>query len=587
MGFRSHFLLFSTLVLLPALVIGADSDLTIKNAERTIDVSSQLAKITHRLTLSNNDKTPVKNFKFDIEPKVKDNLSFFKAQLTDGKVLTAANNGGSYTVELKDALEAGKTVKVQVEIVLTHYLAPHPAEITQKEKQLVQYRGNAYLYSPYKVVTQTTKILLSSSNVEGYTKVKPSSQSDSTVTYGPYDNIAPHTEESVVVHYENNSPFLSVSSLLRHIEVSHWGNIAIEETVDVYHGGAKLKGSFSRFEYQREQSGVSSVKNFKTLLPPSASDVYYRDEIGNISTSNLREGDDNVELELRPRFPLFGGWKTHYVVGYNVPSYEFLFSSGNDFVLQVKVIDHIFDDMIVDDALIRVVLPEGSSNIELDAPYAVTRLPDSLHFTYLDTKGRPVVEISAKNLVENHIQDFKLHYTFSRVLMFQEPLLCVLAFFLLFLTVIVYVRLDFSITKDEVNESRLRTAGIVESIRSRQNKRSSLFNQFEEHIVRLKSSKDLNVFQASTKTIKDELKIYTVNEMVANLKPENAALAEKVADLQKYDKMLKELLTSHGALVEKLVSGKMNKQQFIDMEAGMIKKKDEHYEKMKAILANF
>jgi hypothetical protein len=33
--------------------------------------------------------------------------------------------------------------------------------------------------------------------------------------------------------------------------------------------------------------------------------------------------------DLRPRFPLFGGWKTHYVVGYNVPSYEYLFYKGN------------------------------------------------------------------------------------------------------------------------------------------------------------------------------------------------------------------------------------------------------------------
>lgn len=65
------------------------------------------------------------------------------------------------------------------------------------------------------------------------------------------------------MHFENSSPFLSVSNLVRHIEVSHWGNIAVEETLDVYHSGAKLKGSFSRFEYQREQSGSSSVKSFK------------------------------------------------------------------------------------------------------------------------------------------------------------------------------------------------------------------------------------------------------------------------------------------------------------------------------------
>ena len=82
--------------------------------------------------------------------------------------------------------------------------------------------------------------------------------------------------------------------------------------------------------------------------------------------------------------------------------------AGNDFVLQIKLIDHIFDDMIVDNAKIRVILPEGSSNIQLETPYAVTRLPDSLHFTYLDTVGRPVVELEAKNLVESHIQDFKV-----------------------------------------------------------------------------------------------------------------------------------------------------------------------------------
>lgn len=42
----------------------------------------------------------------------------------------------------------------------------------------------------------------------------------------------------------------------------------------------------------------------------------------------MRELDDMVEVELRPRFPLFGGWKTKYTIGYNVPSYQYLFNSG-------------------------------------------------------------------------------------------------------------------------------------------------------------------------------------------------------------------------------------------------------------------
>merc|ERR1711973_863653 len=122
-----------------------------------------------------------------------------------------------------------------------------------------------------------------------------------------------------------------------------------------------MGGSFSRLDFQRENSGVSAVKSFKTVLPASASGVYYRDDIGNISTSALRVLDDSVEVELRPRFPLFGGWKTHYLLGYNVPSYEYLYSErGSDrYVLNMRLLDHIFDDMIVDDFELTIILPEG------------------------------------------------------------------------------------------------------------------------------------------------------------------------------------------------------------------------------------
>ena len=67
--------------------------------------------------------------------------------------------------------------------------------------------------------------------------------------------------------------------------------------------GASLRGPFSRYDFQRNpNSGPSSVKGYTTLLPAAAQDVYYRDEIGNISTSNLREEEDYVSLELRPRY---------------------------------------------------------------------------------------------------------------------------------------------------------------------------------------------------------------------------------------------------------------------------------------------
>lgn len=173
------------------------------------------------------------------------------------------------------------TLNVDIEVALTGVLIPYPEQITQKEKQLVQYFGNQYVYSLYKTTSQKTTIQVGTKKVESFSKLNPTSQIDTSIVYGPYKNIAPLSFNKLSVHYENNSPFLVVENLERSIEVSHWGNIAIEEKIEIVHAGAKLKGSFSRYEYQRESSsGLSSVKSFKTILPAAASDVYYRDEIG-------------------------------------------------------------------------------------------------------------------------------------------------------------------------------------------------------------------------------------------------------------------------------------------------------------------
>lgn len=90
--------------------------------------------------------------------------------------------------------------------------------------------------------------------------------------------------------------------------------------------GAKLSGGFSRFDYQTRKHGSGpSFRSLKATLPAEVDNVYYRDQIGNISTSDMTWIGDKVELELRPRFPLFGGWKTQFYIGYSVPTTKMLF----------------------------------------------------------------------------------------------------------------------------------------------------------------------------------------------------------------------------------------------------------------------
>lgn len=424
-----------------------------KNVERTIDLTSQLVKITSIITLENTGKESVRKYFVALEPGSVDKLSYISARdaLKEELVVDSVRiaNESYYGVELKQPLAAGRSVSVTLELVFTEALLPYPSKIAQKDRQLVRYFGSHYLYSPYLTTKQTTTVTLYSKTAENYTKLKPITVTDSTITYGPYEDIAPLTFDQMIIHYENNAPFMTVTRLERHIEISHWGNIAVEEHIELVHSGAKLKGSFSRYDYQRDTSSSHhSVKAYKTILPAAAHSIYYRDTNGNISTSQVRVRKDWIELELRPRFPLFGGWRTSYILGYSVPSYQYLFRrSSTQFVLHMRLIDHVFDDMQVKELETVIVLPVGVKNVKLNLPYQVERLPDSVAYKYLDTLGRLVVKLRKTNLVENHIQDLEIVYDWQPLLLFHEPALLSAALYLIFIVVIIYVRLDFSIHK--------------------------------------------------------------------------------------------------------------------------------------------
>ncbi|KHJ83139.1 ribophorin I [Oesophagostomum dentatum] len=145
------------------------------------------------------------------------------------------------------------------------------------------------------------------------TQVAPTNQENERIVYGPYKDQPPFNTKNIKIHYENNSPFVVASVIERTIEISHWGNIAVEEYIELVHKGAELKeyfklfirlqGPFSRIDFQLDRRGrrQPALLQFTTILPASAKDIYYRDEIGNISTSSVRLRADSVDVEIKPR----------------------------------------------------------------------------------------------------------------------------------------------------------------------------------------------------------------------------------------------------------------------------------------------
>jgi hypothetical protein len=123
-------------------------------------------------------------------------------------------------IELKSSLFAGASTTIRVEVLLGRALTMFIAEISQKEKQLVSCIGNLYIfYLPYATTTQTATVQLASSTLDSYTKTKPVSLFDSTITYGPYNNIAPFNVEETIDVVHNGAAHKGVSQGRRHSSV--------------------------------------------------------------------------------------------------------------------------------------------------------------------------------------------------------------------------------------------------------------------------------------------------------------------------------------------------------------------------------
>eukprot|EP00052_Salpingoeca_macrocollata_P000956 m.23142 g.23142 ORF g.23142 m.23142 type:complete len:550 (+) comp10997_c0_seq1:72-1721(+) len=513
----------ATVVFLVAVLAAlAAGQLTNKEVERTIDMKNHLVTMTVKQTVVNNGKSSVTSVQLAHDEGLKDKLAFISATNVDTKdKLTVDADHVQVTID------AGKTVQLSLVMIYTHAQLPFPKAITQEETQLVQFHGNAYYSSPYPTTKQSTEVKVPG-RVESATTVKPSSKADGKVSYGPYSDVAASATQPITVHFENNTPFLTVTKHMREVEVSHWGNVAVSEFIDLKHTGAELKGSFSRLDYQRvPNSGRSSVRSFTMKLPASAADVFYRDLIGNISTSNMREEDTAVVLELRPRFPLFGGWKTFYTVTYNLPSYEVLSRDGSNFKLSVRFVDHLYDNMVIDHTKLRVILPEGASDIKASAPFSVQEKDQETIATYLDTVGRPILVFEKDNLVEEHMENIVVSYTFNQSSLVREPAMVITFLLLIFAFVIFYNRIDFSIDT-ESDEAKRRQA-----LERASGKWQELKDVFEARIQLVESLRSNISNKADSKDVLAKLKDAhkQATDICSDLANIDAGVAAKAKDI--------------------------------------------------------
>jgi oligosaccharyltransferase complex subunit alpha (ribophorin I) len=105
-------------------------------------------------------------------------------------------------------------------------------------------------------------------------------------------------------------------------------------------------------------------------LPAGIQNTYYYDQIGNVSTSKLRVAPlvpgskSNLPsiLELKPRYPILGGWNYSFTLGWDAPletavTYD---KSSGKYTLAVPIMTTIPGAVISHENL-QIILPEGAT----------------------------------------------------------------------------------------------------------------------------------------------------------------------------------------------------------------------------------
>lgn len=84
-----------------------------------------------------------------------------------------------------------------------------------------------------------SNVRLSSNNALEYSHYpSPVQKEKDTITYGPYTDVSAFSHSEIKVNFPHSKTVLYTRTLVRELEISHWGNnLAVEENYDVANHG--------------------------------------------------------------------------------------------------------------------------------------------------------------------------------------------------------------------------------------------------------------------------------------------------------------------------------------------------------------
>ena len=444
---KLYFLL--SILILQYISCANSGDFTIEEVKREINLKQSIITIENQLRIK---KISYEDTFHYVVPKNNSNsLIRITAQTIKGKKLEMQKvSDDQFYDHYEIVLQGSEEIIVNEDYF--EKLLFKPKNIYIKEDQLELFIDTINLVSPYLVKSTTTKVILPSEKTKliKYTKAN-SNQSGEKIIYSLTEEIPPFVTKKLYIHYLNNKPLMVFNYAVKTFQVSHWGNIAVTEEYQIENIGATLIGEFGRIDYDEGVTGgKNAMKKIRAKLPLRSWGLWYRDEIGNVSTSNARRDMNDVDLELTPRFPILGGWKSNYDIGYNLPT-KFHVKTNNKGNYMVNLTFGMpYQNMLARNYTVKIILPETADNIKVNLPIETPyQVEYDKEYGCLDLFGRKSIIIRLNNMYDVYNTNIFISYDYQWIMLFVKPVILIFYFMILFTISIIYSRANISLARKE------------------------------------------------------------------------------------------------------------------------------------------
>lgn len=329
-------------------------------------------------------------------------------------------NKEAYMLKFPYPVAPNSTVEFKVRYVYSNTLTAFPEKIKMSESQKLLLRLNKFAYSAYPTLeyliaftgfNSAQEMDLQLTDVEptpGLPVFEPRVE-ERALAYGPlFDTLEPFSVGPMGLLYDHNRPLTRVVNLERSLWLpgSDIDVVQIEEYYELYNNGAELKDGYSRVDWMtgrydlvRNHFAISQLE-FPENPEAPFDNLYFTDKVGKVSSHHPQLG----HILMQPRYPLFGGWKYNFTMGWTNKLDNFVHrvtGEEDTYVAQFPLLNGL-REIYYDDVYLSFYLPENAELLEASGPFVPEEKTVEYESSYLDVaKGHVKVTLHYKNLIDD------------------------------------------------------------------------------------------------------------------------------------------------------------------------------------------